>query len=128
MHLLLLALLKQPPDQVLLEFMRVDEMLIDIGDDLTDYEDDVVANSFNIFRGGSLFCVACHGAGYVQLGLTAGMNPAAVVLLTGAPIAPFRSSSIGCVESTAYLQCVYAVTRKCGLLAQRTSIMLMYSC
>lgn len=126
--MLLLALLKQPPDQVLLEFMRVDEMLIDIGDDLTDYEDDVVANSFNIFRGGSLFCVACHGAGYVQLGLTAGMNAAAVVLLTGAPIGPFRSSSVECMESTAYLQCVYAVTRKCGLLAQRTSIMLMYSC
>lgn len=126
--MLLLALLKQPPDQVLLEFMRVDEMLIDIGDDLTDYEDDVVANSFNIFRGGSLFCVACHGAGYVQLGLTAGMNAAAVVLLTGAPIGPFRSSSVECMESTAYLQCVYAVTRKCGLLAQGPSNMLMLSC
>jgi hypothetical protein len=51
MHLLLLELLQQPYDSTLLEFMRVDEMLIDIGDDLTDYEDDVVANSFNIFRG-----------------------------------------------------------------------------
>jgi hypothetical protein len=61
MHLLLLELLKQPPDQVLFEFMRVDEMLIDIGDDLTDYEDYVVANSFNIFRGGGSFCVASHG-------------------------------------------------------------------
>lgn len=54
MHLLLLELLQQPYDSTLLEFMRVDEMLIDIGDDLTDYEDDVVANSFNIFRGGLL--------------------------------------------------------------------------
>jgi hypothetical protein len=51
MHLLLLELLQQPYDSSLLEFMRIDEMLIDIGDDLTDYEDDVVANSFNIFRG-----------------------------------------------------------------------------
>lgn len=51
LHLLLLELLKQPRDAALLEFMRVDEMLIDIGDDLTDYEEDVVANSFNIFRG-----------------------------------------------------------------------------
>lgn len=51
MHLLLLELLKRPRDAALLEFMRIDEMLIDIGDDLTDYEDDVMANSFNIFRG-----------------------------------------------------------------------------
>jgi hypothetical protein len=51
MHLLLLELLQQPCDEGLLAFMRVDEMLIDIGDDLTDYEDDVMANSFNIYRG-----------------------------------------------------------------------------
>lgn len=51
LHLLLLELLKQPHDHALLEFMRVDEMLIDIGDDLTDYEEDVAHNSFNIFRG-----------------------------------------------------------------------------
>lgn len=51
LHLLLFELLRQPPDATLLEFMRTDEMLIDIGDDLTDYEDDVMANSFNIFRG-----------------------------------------------------------------------------
>lgn len=51
MHLLILELLQQPYDNTLLEFMRIDEFLIDIGDDLTDYEDDVVANSFNIFRG-----------------------------------------------------------------------------
>lgn len=82
MHLLLLELLKQqqpapaPDDSTnsgssatLLEFMRLDELLIDIGDDLTDYEDDVVANSFNIFRGyvylfgrdapPQLVCVSC---------------------------------------------------------------------
>lgn len=51
LHLLLFELQQKPLDETLLEFMRVDEMLIDIGDDLTDYEDDVMANSFNIFRG-----------------------------------------------------------------------------
>lgn len=51
MHLLLQELLKTPHDSTLWEFMRVDEMLIDMGDDMTDYEDDVVANSFNILRG-----------------------------------------------------------------------------
>lgn len=59
MHLLLLELLKRPCDGPLLEFMRIDEYLIDIGDDLTDYEDDVVANSFNIFRGGALGADTC---------------------------------------------------------------------
>lgn len=51
LHLLLHELLHKPLDEMLLSFMRVDEMLIDIGDDLTDYEDDVMANSFNIYRG-----------------------------------------------------------------------------
>ena len=41
----------QPPDDLLLQFLRLDELLVDIGDDLTDYEDDVVNNSFNIYRG-----------------------------------------------------------------------------
>jgi hypothetical protein len=51
LHLLLHGLLKKPLDEALLSFMRLDEILIDIGDDLTDYEDDVMANSFNIYRG-----------------------------------------------------------------------------
>jgi hypothetical protein len=51
LHLLLHGLLHKPLDEALLAFMRLDEMLIDIGDDLTDYEDDVMANSFNIYRG-----------------------------------------------------------------------------
>ncbi|KAF6258243.1 hypothetical protein COO60DRAFT_1138059 [Scenedesmus sp. NREL 46B-D3] len=51
LHLLLHGLLRKPLDEALLAFMRLDEMLIDIGDDLTDYEDDVMANSFNIYRG-----------------------------------------------------------------------------
>eukprot|EP00775_Hariotina_reticulata_P003202 gene3202-3479_t len=51
LHLLLHELLNQPYNELLLQFMRVDEMLVDIGDDLTDYEDDVMANSFNVYRG-----------------------------------------------------------------------------
>jgi hypothetical protein len=51
LHLLLHGLLHKPLDEALLAFMRLDEVLIDIGDDLTDYEDDVMANSFNIYRG-----------------------------------------------------------------------------
>lgn len=41
LNLLLYALRGQQPDAVLLEFLRVDEHLVDIGDDLVDYEDDV---------------------------------------------------------------------------------------
>jgi hypothetical protein len=51
LHLLLHKLLGQPWDEPLLSFMVVDERLVDISDDLTDYEDDVVANSFNVYRG-----------------------------------------------------------------------------
>ncbi|GAB4820398.1 hypothetical protein N2152v2_007444 [Parachlorella kessleri] len=50
LNLVLYALRCQPPDPLLLEFLRVDEHLVDIGDDLVDYEGDVVKNSFNIFR------------------------------------------------------------------------------
>ena len=35
------ALRGQRPNPLLLEFLRVDEHLVDIGDDLVDYEDDV---------------------------------------------------------------------------------------
>ncbi|GIL64075.1 hypothetical protein Vafri_18050 [Volvox africanus] len=48
--LLLFRLTKKPYDEALLSFLRLDEMLVDISDDLVDYEDDVLANSFNIFR------------------------------------------------------------------------------
>jgi hypothetical protein len=50
LHLLLQSLMGAPADARLDAFTRVDEMLIDIGDDLTDYEDDVMVNSFNIYR------------------------------------------------------------------------------
>lgn len=51
MNLLLFRLTGRPYDEALLTFLRLDEMLVDIGDDLFDYEDDVIANSFNILRG-----------------------------------------------------------------------------
>lgn len=50
LHLLLHKLTDHAPDETLLKFMFVDEHLVDIGDDLVDYEDDVLANSFNIYR------------------------------------------------------------------------------
>ncbi|KAK2080484.1 hypothetical protein QBZ16_000337 [Prototheca wickerhamii] len=37
--------------QELLDFLRLDEWLVDIGDDLLDYEEDVLKNSFNVYRG-----------------------------------------------------------------------------
>lgn len=41
LNLLLYALTGRSPDPVLLEFLRCDEHLVDIGDDLCDYEEDV---------------------------------------------------------------------------------------
>lgn len=56
-----------PYDEQLLAFLRLDELLVDVGDDLTDYEDDVVGNSFNIYR-----CyVALHGPEEASLRLAA---------------------------------------------------------
>lgn len=42
LNLLLYALRRAPPDPALLEFLAVDEHLVDIGDDLVDYEGDVL--------------------------------------------------------------------------------------
>jgi hypothetical protein len=54
LHGVLIALLRTAPDgeahAALLAFLTLDERLVDIGDDLTDYEEDVVGNSFNILR------------------------------------------------------------------------------
>lgn len=50
LNLVLFALRDADPSQQLMEFLRVDEMLLDIGDDLVDYEDDVLGNCFNIYR------------------------------------------------------------------------------
>lgn len=74
LNLLIFKLTKRQYDEALLGFLFVDEHLVDIGDDLVDYEvqslthqlsdvwkyvnsnlqclqDDVIANSFNIYRG-----------------------------------------------------------------------------
>ena len=64
MHHVLRALLGLPapaggPDAALLRFLELDEALVDLHDDLVDYEDDVEANSFNTLR-----CyVRAHGGG-----------------------------------------------------------------
>lgn len=50
LNLLLYKLTRRPYDDILLCFLFLDEHLVDIGDDLVDYEDDVIANSFNIYR------------------------------------------------------------------------------
>jgi hypothetical protein len=42
LNLLLYALRRQDPDAPLMEFLLVDEHLVDIGDDLVDYEGDVM--------------------------------------------------------------------------------------
>ena len=73
LNLMLFKLTKRPYNEALLRFLFIDEHLVDIGDDLVDYEvqykrrifaacnavnryvqylqDDVLANSFNIYRG-----------------------------------------------------------------------------
>lgn len=67
LHHVLLQLLRVEPDEPLLAFLRLDERLVDIGDDLTDYEDDVCANSFNLLRG----LVSLHGVAEAPLRLVA---------------------------------------------------------
>ena len=85
LNLLLYKLTRRPYDDILLGFLFVDERLVDIGDDLVDYEarhgvpdhtvlvhavtsiklqnacslqDDVIANSFNIYRGAEPYCIS----------------------------------------------------------------------
>jgi len=41
---------KKPYNQAILDFLRVNEHLVDIHDDLYDYEKDINKNSFNIYR------------------------------------------------------------------------------
>ena len=54
------TLLRQRP-------LQVDERLVDIGDELTDYEDDVEHNSFNIFRGTLAYVCCSQEAGCAGL-------------------------------------------------------------
>ena len=50
MNLLLYAMRCTEPNDDYLEFLRTSEVLVEIGDDLTDYAEDVERNSFNIYR------------------------------------------------------------------------------
>ena len=56
LHALLCQLSGRAASESLLRFLRVDEMLTDIADDLYDYEKDCGKNSFNVLRG----CVAAQ--------------------------------------------------------------------
>jgi len=51
LHALLGSLSAAPPSPQLRAFLRVDEVLTDVADDLFDYEKDVAQNSFNVLRG-----------------------------------------------------------------------------
>lgn len=63
LHRVLLRLLRKPVDDALFACLRLDELLVDIGDDFTDYEDDIEKNSFNLLR-----CfVALHGVEHAPL-------------------------------------------------------------
>lgn len=56
LHLLLCALSGSTASEELLSFLRVDEVLTDIADDLFDYEKDCRKNSFNVLRGAVHAC------------------------------------------------------------------------
>ena len=51
LHALLVQLIKGEASRDLLAFLRVDETLTDMADDLFDYEKDIRKNSFNVLRG-----------------------------------------------------------------------------
>ena len=50
LNLLLFAMRGADPGPGVMEFLSASEMLVELSDDLYDYEEDVVANSFNIYR------------------------------------------------------------------------------
>ena len=50
MNFILYGLKNSTPDPQLLDFLLIDEQLVDIGDDLYDYEEDCCDNCFNIYR------------------------------------------------------------------------------
>jgi len=50
LNLLLYKVSARPYDDQLLEFLSASELLVEIGDDLVDYEEDVLGNAFNIYR------------------------------------------------------------------------------
>jgi len=50
MNLLLYSMRCAPPDEEHLKFLAASEVLVEVGDDLTDYAEDVERNSFNVYR------------------------------------------------------------------------------
>lgn len=50
LHLLVYAWRGLPPDEEVLAALLWNEQLVDLHDDLVDYEDDVASNSFNVYR------------------------------------------------------------------------------
>ncbi|KAJ8625008.1 hypothetical protein MRB53_033538 [Persea americana] len=50
LNLLLYQLREQPVNDLHMEFLSISEFLVEVSDDLYDYEDDVVENNFNIMR------------------------------------------------------------------------------
>jgi len=50
LNLLLYAMRHTEPDPGHMRFLAASELLVEIGDDLTDYDDDVMSNSFNVYR------------------------------------------------------------------------------
>ncbi|KAI5082375.1 hypothetical protein GOP47_0002118 [Adiantum capillus-veneris] len=50
LNLLLYAMLNKPVNEIHMEFLSASELLVEISDDLFDYEEDVLRNSFNILR------------------------------------------------------------------------------
>lgn len=57
MNLLLYGLRHVEPNEEHLAFLATSEVLVEVGDDLADYEDDVRSNSFNVYR----CLLAAHG-------------------------------------------------------------------
>jgi hypothetical protein len=50
LHLLLFGLTGRSPDDALLAWLHTNETLVDLHDDLVDYEDDVLSDAFNVYR------------------------------------------------------------------------------
>jgi len=57
LNLIMYKITKTERDQKVLDFLLLNELLVDLHDDLCDYEDDILRNSFNLYR----LAVACHG-------------------------------------------------------------------
>lgn len=62
LNLLLYRMTHTEPDEAHMEFLATSELLVEVGDDLVDYDEDVRTNSFNIYR-----CfLALHGVEHGQ--------------------------------------------------------------